>query len=172
MVQSVELLLDAELEQHVLSEWGRLVHAGLPSQGRHTGASNRPHVTLAVAAHLTAGDELAITAVARELMPLDVRLGGLLVFGAGPFVLARGVVPSVGLLRLQQRVALLMPAAVPPFGHQSPGGWSAHVTLARRLDARELGDAVTTLSPIADLSGVATEIRRWDSDRRIDWLIT
>ena len=47
MTQSVELLLDEGLDALVRSDWDALAVAGLPSQGRHRSASNRPHVTLA-----------------------------------------------------------------------------------------------------------------------------
>ena len=50
MVQSVELLLDDRLDQAVREEWARLLDVGLASQARNRSESNRPHITLAVAA--------------------------------------------------------------------------------------------------------------------------
>ena len=45
---SVEILLDPVSEAAVRAQWMRLVEAGLPSAGRQTAPSNRPHITLAV----------------------------------------------------------------------------------------------------------------------------
>lgn len=50
MVQTVELLPDAVTDSVVRTQWGALLAAGLPSQARHTGATNAPHVTLGVSA--------------------------------------------------------------------------------------------------------------------------
>jgi hypothetical protein len=47
-VVSLELVLDARTDASVRREWALLKAAGPPSQARHTGASNRPHVTLLV----------------------------------------------------------------------------------------------------------------------------
>ena len=172
MVQSIELLLDAAAEAHIRDEWQRLMVAGLPSQGRHSGISNRPHITLAVAGQLTADQEIDIAAAVRGRMPCPVRLGGLLVFGSGPFVLSRAVVPTMELLDVQQRVARNLPGRERSFDHQSPGAWTAHVTLGRRLDAGQLAAALTTLHPIDELVGSAEAVRRWDGDRKIDWLLS
>mgnify|MGYP000157915916 CR=1 FL=1 len=48
MVQSAELLLDSGLDTAVRREWAALSDAGLPSQNRHRGESNRPHITVSV----------------------------------------------------------------------------------------------------------------------------
>ena len=54
---SIELVLAGAADQAVRDDWASLVRAGLPTQARHTGASNRPHLTLALTAvsytHLT-----------------------------------------------------------------------------------------------------------------------
>lgn len=171
MVQSVEMLLDPDGEQAVLSQWTELVAAGLPSQARHTGATNRPHITLAVARELDGQQETAIADAASASLPLPVRLGGLLIFGPGPFILCRLVVPSAALLALQRQVVAAVgptSAAVP---HQDPGSWTAHVTLARRLTADQLAGAVTILSPMADLDLSAGAVRRWDGERKVAWTI-
>src|SRR5690349_4999578 len=101
MVQSVELLPDGELDAAVRAQWHRLAAAGLPSQARHRGASNRPHVTLAVSDRpWPPSVETALAATARPL-PVPLRLGGLVVFPHGDrCVVARLVVPSAALLDL------------------------------------------------------------------------
>ena len=81
MVQSVEILLDEAAEQVVRGQWVLLADAGLPSQARHTGTTNRPHITLAVARSLDQVQETAVAAAVSGCIPTPLRLGGLLVFG-------------------------------------------------------------------------------------------
>ncbi len=78
MLQSVEALLDPVLDASVREEWARLLEAGLPSQARHTGASNAPHVTLAVAERIGADADARLPGALPADLP-TVRLGGLLV---------------------------------------------------------------------------------------------
>jgi 2'-5' RNA ligase len=172
MVQSIELLPDAATEAHIRGEWQQLTAAGLPSQGQHSGASNRPHITLGVAGQLTAEQEIDVASAVRGRVPCPLRLRGLLVFGSGPFVLTRAVVPTVELLDVQQQVARNLPSRPGSFDQQGPGAWSAHLTLARRLDARQLAAAVSALHPIDELVGQAVAVRRWDGDRKVDWLLS
>lgn len=171
MVQSVEMLLDPDGERAVLAQWSQLVEAGLPSQARHTGATNRPHLTLAVARELDGDQEAAIRAAVSGSLPLPLRLGGLLLFGPGPFVLGRLVVPSADLLALQQAVVAGIGPTSSVMPHQASGGWTAHVTLARRLTAEQLAGAVAILSPMDDLQVQARVIRRWDGERKVTWTV-
>jgi 2'-5' RNA ligase len=171
MVQSVELLLDADSDAVVCAEWSTLVEGGLPSQARHTGATNRPHVTLAVARALDAVQESAIGAAVSGSLPLPLRLGGLLVFGPGPFILCRLVVPSAALLALQRQVVSALGTGSAAFPHQQPGAWTAHVTLARKLAPDQLADAVQLLSPAPDVPAAGTAVRRWDGERKLAWTV-
>lgn len=172
MVQSVELLLDREVDTAVRSEWHRLTTARLPSQERITAESNRPHVTLGVARHVPADVEVALV---RELpsAPLPIRLGGVVVFGGRRLTLARLVVPTTELLTLQRIVYELMVdcEGVPP--HIVPGEWTPHVTLSRRIQATDLGTAVVvTRAGSRDVVGTSDGVRRWDSDAKREWRIT
>src|SRR6476619_5539259 len=99
-MHSVEAVLDDDTDRQVRAHWHDLALAGLPSQARHTGESNRPHVTLALSATISAEVERRLVGVTVGL-PMPVVLGGLLIFGARLFVLARLVLPSAGLLELQ-----------------------------------------------------------------------
>ncbi|KQU57415.1 hypothetical protein ASG84_17815 [Rhodococcus sp. Leaf278] len=167
MVQSAELLLDPALDASVRREWAALSDAGLPSQNRHRGESNRPHITVAVAASMP---DAVDDGAAIRFDPLDVRLGGLVVFGGRSATLARLVVPSVELLDLHARVH----AAVGPgsFDNVDTGRWTPHVTLARRLTTVEAGAAVQLLSnSIEDLMGSAVALRRWDGEAKREWRI-
>jgi hypothetical protein len=168
MAHSVELLFDGETDAALRRGWDALAQAGLPSQARHTGASNRPHVTLTVADAIADAVDDALTALS-DLLPLDCVMGAPLVFGAGRFTLARLVVPSAGLLDLQERVhRICLPQMSPgPAPHTHPGRWTPHATLGRRISAAQLGQAVDVLPDSgADLTGRFVGLRRWDGDQR------
>jgi 2'-5' RNA ligase len=170
VVHSVEVILDDDTDRQIRAEWAVLAEAGLPSQARHTGASNRPHVTLALTETLTeqVADRLAV-AVAD--LPIPVTLGGLLLFGTSRVVLARLVVPSAALLDLQSRVRAALDYPVDPHGTFGPGRWTPHVTLARRLRSDQLGIALTQLGVLAPISGELVRARRWDiAAKREQWL--
>lgn len=167
MVQSVELLLEAGLDGAVRHQWNALSEEGLPSQNRHRGASNRPHVTVAVASSMPValdnGDAVCFD-------PFDIRLGGLVVFGGRTITVARLVVPSTELLDLHAR----MHEAVGEHSldHLDPGRWTPHVTLARRLTPEQAGAAVRLFSgDLDDLVGSAVALRRWDGDGKREWRI-
>ncbi|WP_127783067.1 2'-5' RNA ligase family protein [Rhodococcus sp. X156] len=167
-VQTVELLLDAGLDDGVRQLWDRLIAAGQHSQGVRTDSSNRPHVTLAVARHLDSALEPAITAAVAAALPLPLTLGGLLVFPAGrATTLACAVVPSAALLALHAAVSAVVGVHLP---HTAPGAWSPHVTLARRVRPEQLGPAVQVLGR-AELAGTAAAARRWDGTARREWLL-
>src|SRR6478609_6054317 len=102
-MHSVEAVLDDDTDRQVRAQWRDLALAGLPSQARHTGSSNRPHVTLGLTATISTEVERRLADVGASL-PTAVTLGALLLFGGHRFVLARLVVPSSGLLALQAGV--------------------------------------------------------------------
>jgi 2'-5' RNA ligase len=174
VVQSLELLLDDELDTAVRGQWAALAAAGLPSQARHTGESNRPHVTLTVASSVPDLIEGRLSAVAAGV-PLTVRLGGLLCFGArggSRQVLSRLVVPTPALLAVQATAAALFGDLPGSPANLAAGAWTPHVTLARNLPTERLGAAVAALGHVDDLIGTAEAVRRWDSDSRTTWLIS
>ncbi|PJJ71840.1 2'-5' RNA ligase superfamily protein [Diaminobutyricimonas aerilata] len=165
-MQSVELLLDADADEAVREEWRELDEAGLPSLARHTGASNRPHITLLVAPE---GAETRIASLrdAAALLPVPVTLGGLLLFpsrhGA---VLARAVVVTAALLTVHRAVHDAVGRAVTALPVSVPDAWTPHVTLARRLTPAQVAVALEVLeAPV--LAATATESRLWDSATRL-----
>lgn len=170
MVQTVELLLDAESDAAVRREWEALAAAGLPSQTRNTSPTNRPHVSLAVAADLSAVNEVALVDAVAAL-PFPVRLGALLCFRGRRNVLARLVVPTAALLQLHVRVQSAVHAAVDPSPLLLADRWTPHVTLARGLDDSQLAAAIAAVGATQELDGVAVAARRYDGERRIDWLL-
>ena len=168
-LHSVEALLDAATDAAVRQEWAVLAQAGLPSQASHGGATNAPHVTLSVAAGVPDFVESRVAREVAGVLPLAVRLGPLLVMGSRRFVLARLVVPTDGLQRLHADVARAMSAAPDVPEVVRPGRWTPHVTLARGLGTRQVGDALAVLGAATTLEGSIETVRRWDPTARRAW---
>jgi hypothetical protein len=163
-VVSLELVFDDASDAAVRSEWDALVAADLPSQARHRGESNRPHVTLLVRPSFAAPD---LSPLAAEL-PLALTLGAPLLFGVGRSrVIARSVIPSRALLDFHARVHELAGVG-DDAPHSLPGSWTAHVTLARRVPLDRIGEALAVLAEAGELelAVTATGVRRWDSAAR------
>lgn len=168
-MQSVELLLDAELDAAVRRQWARLSAEALPSQDVVRKSTNRPHITLAVARHIDPETELILQQ--GLISPkLRVTLGGLVVFGGQRKTLAYLVIPTAGLLALQRTVFRLIHASPGIPAHTHPGEWTPHVTLARRVFPDEIGPAVNALTP-REMTGSVDGIRRWDGDAKREWRI-
>ncbi|KTS07206.1 hypothetical protein NS283_01625 [Microbacterium testaceum] len=165
-VVSLELTFDQSSDAAVRREWDALLAAGLPSQAQHTGASNRPHVTMLVRSSLNEIDGSTF----EDGLPLGLTLGAPVLFGRGRSrVLARSVVPSAALLRLHAAVHAEA-GAIEEDDHTAPGAWTPHVTLARRVPLEHLSEALTVVAAAGggELSVRATCLRRWDAaDRTI-----
>ncbi|TDN91979.1 2'-5' RNA ligase family protein [Microbacterium sp. BK668] len=156
---SVEILLDPLSEQAVRDEWDRLIDAGLPSTGRQTAPSNRPHITVAVRERV---DASAVASVA-DALPLELALGGILLFGhSGRFVVTRQVIASAALLELHRRVAGIAGPAEPRYANTAPDQWTPHVTLARRVPAEQVATMLAVLES-RPITGRATGLRVWDA---------
>ncbi|PPG36310.1 hypothetical protein C5E10_01220 [Pseudoclavibacter sp. RFBG4] len=188
-IVSLELLFDTATETQIREEWRVLQELGVSSMGAHTGASNRPHLSLLVRsaspdevrgegesapADAASGQGgpggpplLDVDAVrdAAARLPIALTLGGPQLFTSGTrAVLARSVVPSAGLLELHAELyARAGDAEVAvDLPHTVPGAWTPHVTLARRLKLADLERAVSALE-LAPLHALATELRLWDA---------
>lgn len=138
------------------ASWVALRDAGLSSQLDHRGATNAVHLTVAAAPTLP--DEAAETArrLIGPLLPLRVRMSGLLLLGGARVTLAWAVDVDDEALR----AVLDVRVAVPDRAHP---GWLPHLTLARRLPRDDVQRAVDVLgSP--DLEVSLVELRRWDPD--------
>ena len=169
VAQSVELLLDDELDAAVRREWRLLLDAGPPSQARHTGESNAPHVTVGVATSVTEAADAALAPVHPTTGP-DICLGGHLVFGGERFVLSRLVVPSADLLAIHHQVHEAWNGMPGLPGTMRPGRWTPHVTLARWLDPTQLAAALEVLRhEPRELVGKVGALRRWDPETRTTW---
>ena len=155
-MRSIELILDAESDAAVRADWAALEGAGVPNLSRHSGASNRPHVSLVVGSSLEDSERLREAFV---VLPIAVTLASLVVFGTAPrgLVLSRLVTLSRPLLDVHQRVHDVSPSTV---DHSQPGMWTPHVTLGSRLTATQLGLAVSLVGAPIEASLVGA--RLWD----------
>jgi 2'-5' RNA ligase len=172
VTQSVELLLDTESEAVLLGEWARLAEAGLPTEQRaEPSPTHRPHVTLWAGPSISGEVDAALPAMVAGL-DLPLLLGSLLVFGRrrGQVVLVRQVVASAALLSLQTRVAER--CGTEADSHFAAGRWSPHVTVARRVPVDRLGEVVTALGEVPDVSATSRSCRRWDGDAKVAWDLT
>lgn len=161
---SLEIVFDDETDAAIRAEWDALAAAGLPSQARHTGETNRPHITMLVRPELGALEAGPLSAA----LPLELRLGAPLLFGVGRSrVIARSVVPSSRLLALHERVHA-QAGLGGDVDHTRPGNWTPHVTLARRVALDRVGEALQVWaesSPV-EVPARAVAIRRWETATR------
>ncbi|MCU1446862.1 MAG: hypothetical protein JWP54_2520 [Cryobacterium sp.] len=168
-VRSIELTFDPAFEAAFRAEWAMLQAAGLPNLGRHPDASNRPHLTLAAGPAIE--PTAALTAVfspdqqrARAPLPVAIRVSGVLLFqaGSGRFVLARPVVMSAELLALHRAVLDRAPGAVEL---TQPDRWTPHVTLARRISAGQVAEALDVLGE-PPAPGRCVAARFWNGETK------
>ncbi|GAA2069594.1 2'-5' RNA ligase family protein [Williamsia deligens] len=168
MAHSVELLPDPDAQRRVRALWDALAAADLPSQASVLSESNRPHITLVAARTVgdTADDALRELASAR--LPVPVMLGAPVVFGGRTATVALAVVPTADLLATHAAVVETSAVAVDDMvEHCTPGRWTAHVTVARRVPFDLLGAVMRVVVDhrIDDEIHLAG-LRRWDSDAR------
>jgi 2'-5' RNA ligase len=164
-MDSVELLLDASGEELLRSDWDALKRAGLPSQANHTGASNRPHITLLAAPRIATEYDATLGSLARTL-PLPVSIAGLVLFRTGRGqVLARLGVVSGALLALHGAVHEALRDVPDIAGNCVPDRWVPHITLARGMDPGQVAVAAGLL-PRDQGPLMLTALRRWDSHEK------
>ncbi|MCW2626852.1 2'-5' RNA ligase family protein [Mycobacterium sp.] len=168
MVHSVELVFDPDTEAAVRHIWDGLRQAAIPSQA----PASRPHATLTVAERIDPEvGELLRPLVAR--FPLACRIGVPLLFGRSKAVLARLVVPTAELLAVHADVhRLCLPYLHPgPMPNALPGGWTAHVTMARRVVPGQLGRAWRIAGKPTEIVGSIVGLRRWDGNAKREYPI-
>ena len=170
MTQALDLTFDRATERRVRAEWEALRDVGLPSLARHTGATNRPHLTLDSREQLDPRVEADLGAVAARL-PIDVRVGSLLLFHAKQrWVLARHVVADRRLVELHEHLLSVLGPGGSPL--TEPGRWVPHLTLARGLTDAELPDALAVVAESPPFSATALRLRRWDQQAGRAWDVT
>lgn len=171
MVQSVELVLDSLADAMIREQWATLADAGLRSQAHHRSPTNAPHITVAEAASVD-NDVEARLMHSPATFPLPITIGPLLVFGSNRFVLVRLVIPDTALLAAHAAVADAFAESPGQSELLAPGRWVPHVTLAHRLTAAQVGQAVELLASAPMTYGAqAVAPRRFDSEARRTWIM-
>lgn len=167
MVQAVELTFDPPTDERVRAEWGALHEAGLPSLADHTGATNRPHVTLHVRDELDADAEEQLE-LAVPLLPLALWVGGVVLFHSRRrWVVSRQLVVDRALLDLHDTITSAVGGGGSPL--TLPGRWVPHVTLARGVRDEQLPAVLGLLADAPAYAGLALRLRRWDQPARRAW---
>ena len=169
MVHSVELVFDPDTEAAVRHIWDVLREAGIPSQA----PASRPHATLTVAERIDPEvDGLMTTLGAR--FPFPCRIGAPLLFGRSKAVLTRLVLPTAELVDVHAEVhRLCLPHVYPgPMTNAMPGQWTPHVTMARRVVADQLGQALRIAGEPPEIVGNVVGLRRWDGNSKREYPIS
>lgn len=164
VAHSLELLPDEQTDRVLRAAWARLADAGLRSRRRPASPTDRPHCTLIAAPHISPAADALLDALAPGL-PLAARVGPpVILAGHGRYTLAASVVPDAALLALHAQASAAVDAfAERVFAHTRPGRWTAHLTLARRLTAEQVGAALRLIDwPEQEIA--FTAVRRWDGD--------
>ena len=173
MVQSVELLADAPIDDWIWTQWRALEAVGLPSQVRHGSLTNWPHVTLAVADAIPAAIDAELSALVAPALPMEMRVGGVIWFPGRRHVVARAIIASDPLLRLHASIAAALDGLAGRGARMGPGAWTPHITLARGVRTEQLPDVMAALAAVDQVAderaGVFTVCRRWDSDAKATW---
>jgi hypothetical protein len=168
MAHSVELLFDPDTEATLRRIWDDLAAADLGSRI----PAGRPHVTVAVAERIAPDVDALLRSIAHQL-PLECDVGAPLLFGQSNAVLARLIVPTAELLALHADMHRICgPHLLPgPLPHSLPGQWTAHVTLARRIEGARLGPVLRIAGQPAEIRGRLAGLRRWDGTERVEYPI-
>lgn len=154
-----ELSFDAESERAIVAQWLALQAAGLPSQADHRSMTNAPHLTLAAAAPIQARLIATAQKLIGPLLPMGLRLQGLVLLGTGSRVtIAHLVEPTRELAQANAQLRDLIPTLRHPI-------WTPHLTVARRVPRRRVPEALGVLAqaPVATTLR-ANRLRWWDPD--------
>lgn len=162
-LHALELVPDEAGQELVRRDWQALRDAGLPSQLDHRGSTNAPHLTVVSAPALPeAAIDVARTRLG-SLLPVRSRSAGVLLLGGERVTIARALDLDDDVVRR----ALAVRVQVPDRQHV---GWLPHVTLARRVDRRDVQRALDVLGHRDEVLAF-TELRRWDPDLgAVTWL--
>ncbi|PZT95277.1 MAG: hypothetical protein DI630_24800 [Gordonia sp. (in: high G+C Gram-positive bacteria)] len=168
MAHSIELIFDENTDTAIGEQWAALTEAGLPSQGNIRSTSNRPHVTLVAAESIDPAIDSTLVAMT-DVVGMSVDIGALLIFRGRRATAARLVVPSLPLLHLHAAVyrAAALHMTGEPLQHVTPGSWTPHVTLARRLEHGHIAEVAVALNNSPDtFTATVAGLRRWNGDSR------
>jgi 2'-5' RNA ligase len=158
MAYGIGLVFDHHTEAYIREVWGKLASQGFATPLGQPGCL--PHVSLILSETLRV-DDLArdLEGLGLSLRQLEVRFSRVGVFTEPEVVLFYGMTPTDGLLRLHadvERIYGRWSAAIIP--RSQSGVWVPHCTLAGRVDAGRLSDAIAAAATLT-LPWVATQVR-------------
>ncbi|MDF8265927.1 2'-5' RNA ligase family protein [Luteipulveratus flavus] len=152
---ALELTFDRADDALVRRGWAAVSERGIRSQADHRGATNAPHLTIAAADRIPRTAFEAVREVLAPVLPRPQVVVGTVLLGGGPYVLAWLVPLDV---ELRAAVDVVRREVVP--GDERP--WVGHVTVARRLPAGRVEDALDALRPHRPASLTPVSVRCWD----------
>lgn len=158
MAYGIGLVFDPHTEAHIRAVWGRLASYGFTTPLARPGCL--PHVSLILSETLSV-DDLArdIEELGHFPHPLEVRVSHLGVFTEPEIVLFYGLTPTARLLRLHasvERIYCRWSSSI--MTRTQTGAWVPHCTLAARVDAGQLSDAIATAAALT-LPWVTSQVR-------------
>ncbi|MCF8570692.1 2'-5' RNA ligase family protein [Gordonia sp. HY002] len=173
MAQSIELLIDEEAQARVRDVWGALDAIGLRTPASVHWSTARPHCTLLAGSAIdeSGAAHSGMAAVAQRL-PFSVLLGAPVVFSSrSTFTIAASVVPSADLVSVHAAAYRLCSDAVIDLGsHCAPGSWTPHVTMARRVPASAIAEAVACVGE--PITARVSAIRLWNGETKTETVVT
>jgi 2'-5' RNA ligase len=158
MAYGIGLIFDPQTEARIREVWGRLASQGFATPLARPGCL--PHVSLVLS------ETLRVEGLARDLEELghcspqlEVRVSTVGVFTDPELVLFYGLTPTDRLLRVHanvERIYRRWSSAIT--ARTQSGVWVPHCTLATRVDASRLSDAIAAAATLT-LPWVATQVR-------------
>ena len=157
MTYGVGLVFDPETEARIRAVWGQLARQGFTTPLARPGCL--PHVSLILSETLRV-DDLArdLEGLGDAARRLEVRFSTVGVFTEPELVLFYGMTPTDSLLRVHADVERIYRRRSSVITARTQSGvWVPHCTLATRVDASQLPDAITAAATLA-LPWVATQV--------------
>jgi 2'-5' RNA ligase len=165
VAHALQIFFDSGTEAAVRAMWGNLEARGLRSMAATTHGRHRPHVSLAVAEHMSPAHADVASQPLSDASDLALRLGSVAVFPGRQGVLYLSVVPTMRLLRLHREIhARLLGAGVESLRHYLPDVWVPHCTLAQGLSPEQITVAVGAVQRLRMIPGEAASVGMVDTD--------
>ncbi len=158
MAYGIGLVFDPHTEAHIRAVWGQLASQGFTTPLARPGCL--PHVSLILSETLHV-DDLArdLEGLGHPPHRLEIRVSHVGVFTEPELVLFYGLTPTDQLLRVHAAVARICRRWSSTItARTQPGVWVPHCTLATRVDASRLSDAIAAAATLT-LPWVATQVR-------------
>lgn len=159
-MQSLEFTLDAAGEEWVRRDWRLLADAGISSHAKRTRGCVLPHMSATVGHDIPLSVRELALEVLPQLLPLKVGVGGILLFGDGPYVLARPIQAPPHLLTVMGDFLRQAHKLYDPIRTE----WVPHITLARKIRPAALPTLRDVVQPARETTLTFTGFRYCNPD--------